>query len=101
MKIKTMTLAAALALGAATSAGTWAEDGPSREDLARQIVDRWSGHVRDTYPVGVAAWSAEMAPAFAEASLEELRAAAAATTGEPVGAARSTPVCIRVLPRVG
>lgn len=82
MKIKTMTLAAALALGAATSAGTWAEEGPSREDLARGIVDRWSSHVRDTYPIGVAGWSVEMAPVFAEASLEELRAAAAATTFE-------------------
>lgn len=36
----------------------------------------------DSFPEGVEAWSAEMAPAFAEASREELAAAAAATTFE-------------------
>lgn len=78
MKIKSMALAATLALGVAAGAGTRAEDGPSREDLARQIVDRWSAHVDQTYPINAASWAVEMAPAFAEASIEELRAAASA-----------------------
>lgn len=80
MKTKTMALAASLALGLATGAGSRADDGPSREDLARQIVARWSAHVDQTYPIRAEAWAVEMAPAFTEASIEELRAAAAAET---------------------
>ncbi|MDZ4047512.1 MAG: hypothetical protein U1E00_04125 [Pseudoxanthomonas sp.] len=50
-----MALAATLALGVAAGVDTRAEDGQSREGLARQIVDRWSAHVGDTYPIGVEA----------------------------------------------
>ena len=49
---------------------------PSRAELTRAVIQKWAGHVDKTYPIGADAWSVEMAPAFAEASMEELKAAA-------------------------
>jgi len=83
MKSKTIIAATALAcatllgshLGAAASPA-----GPSRGELTRAVVQKWSDHVDRAFPVGADAWSVEMAPAFAQATLEELQAAAAAKT---------------------
>ncbi|GAB2500160.1 hypothetical protein [Arenimonas alkanexedens] len=80
MKIKQMALMAGMAAALAATAG--AANELTREDMAQQIVTKWSGYVNKTYPIGVDAWSVEMAPAFAEASMEELRAAASATDFE-------------------
>lgn len=82
MTFQGLALAAALSLSlpTATLASAPRADGePVREELARQIVSKWSSHVREHYPVGPDAWAVEMAPAFADASLEELQAAASAT----------------------
>lgn len=49
-----------------------------RAALTRAVIQKWSAHVEKAYPIGADAWAVEMAPAFAEASLEELRAAASA-----------------------
>lgn len=78
MKIPSLALAAAIALASGASTGASAQGGPTREGLVRQIVARWSGHVDRHYGIGAEAWATEMAPAFADASLQELRAAAAA-----------------------
>ncbi|GAB2500145.1 hypothetical protein [Arenimonas alkanexedens] len=80
MKIKQMVLVAGMAAALAATAGAASE--LTREDIAQQIVTQWSGYVDKTFPIGVDAWSVEMAPAFAEASMEELRAAAGATDFE-------------------
>lgn len=83
MNAKRLALVAALSMtvvAAATASAPRADGEPVREELARQIVSKWSGHVREHYPVGPDAWAVEMAPAFADASLEELQAAAAATS---------------------
>jgi hypothetical protein len=52
----------------------------SRAELTRAVIQKWSSHVDKAFPIGADAWSVEMAPAFAEASLEELQAAANAKT---------------------
>ncbi len=80
MKIKMIIAATALACAAlfgSTLAAAAAAD-VSRGDLTRAVVQKWSGHVDKTFPVGADAWSVEMAPAFAQATMEELQAAAGA-----------------------
>ena len=52
----------------------------SRAELTRAVIQKWSSHVDKAFPIGADAWSVEMAPAFAEASMEELQAAANAKT---------------------
>ncbi|HEX4853962.1 hypothetical protein [Arenimonas sp.] len=81
MRFRAISLAAALACAAAavTAASGVPEATPSREELTSRIVAKWSGYVGQTYAIGAHAWAVEMAPAFAEASLEELRAAAGAS----------------------
>ncbi len=64
-------------LGAASLAAS-ASEAADRAELTRALIGKWSAHVEDAYPMGAKAWSVEMAPAFAEASMEELRAAASA-----------------------
>lgn len=78
-----LALAAAFSLVLATGAtasGNRADGDTLRADLVRQIVMKWSGHVAQHYPVEPRAWAKEMGPAFAEASMEELQAAAEAQT---------------------
>lgn len=53
-----------------------------RERLTRLLVDRWAGHVDRTYAIGAERWAAEMAPAFGETPLADLRLAAAAADFE-------------------
>jgi len=80
MKTKMIIAATALACAAlfgSTLAAAAAAD-LSRGDLTRAVVQKWSGHVDKTFPVGADAWSVEMAPAFAQATMEELQAAAGA-----------------------
>lgn len=79
MNRKPLALAAALCLLLAATAGqAQSGDESLRESLARQIVDKWSGHVDRHFAIGAEAWAAEMAPAFAEATPAELQAAAGA-----------------------
>ncbi|HEX4853966.1 hypothetical protein [Arenimonas sp.] len=74
-----LALAAALCLlHAAAAAQAPSGDESLRESLARQIVDKWSGHVDRHFAIGVDTWAAEMAPAFADATPGELQAAAGA-----------------------
>ncbi len=49
-----------------------------RARLGQEIVRKWGGHVGQTYRMDAKVWAREMAPAFAEASMEELSAAASA-----------------------
>lgn len=81
--MKTKTLVAAIALAAlfgSTLAAAAAPGASSRDELTRAVIQKWSSHVDKAFPIGADAWSVEMAPAFAEASLEELQAAAQAQT---------------------
>lgn len=70
-------LACAVLFGSAVAAAA-APGATSRAELSRTIVQKWSGHVNKAFPIGADAWSKEMAPAFAGASMEELEAAAGA-----------------------
>lgn len=80
MKSKTSVAATALACAMLIGTSFAMAASPSRDELARAIVRKWSSHVDKTFPIGAARWASEMAPAFAEASLEELKAAADATS---------------------
>jgi hypothetical protein len=79
MKSKVMVVACsfacALLFGTAVSSAAAPGD-VSRAELTRAIIQKWSSHVDKAFPIGADAWSVEMAPAFAEASMEELKAAA-------------------------
>ncbi|MFY2762641.1 hypothetical protein [Arenimonas sp. MALMAid1274] len=81
MKSKAIVTAAALfCAGLIGSTHALAADGSAaeRQRLADSVVQKWGGYVANTYKVGADTWSREMAPAFAEASMEELNAAAGA-----------------------
>ena len=75
--VSSFAIAFATLLGAASVSAS-ASDDADRAELTRALVNKWSAHVEKAYPIGADAWSVEMAPAFAEASMEELRAAAGA-----------------------
>ncbi|MFY2763264.1 hypothetical protein [Arenimonas sp. MALMAid1274] len=49
-----------------------------RARLSQALVKKWGNYVAATYKIPSRTWAAEMAPAFAEATLEELGAAAKA-----------------------
>jgi hypothetical protein len=72
-------LSAALILGTLAGAAQAAPDDGDRARLSQEIVRKWSGHVGKTYHMDPKVWAREMAPAFAEASMEELDAAAASS----------------------
>lgn len=77
LMVTSFAIAFATLLGASSvTAASSAE--ADRAALTRAVIQKWSAHVEKAYPIGADAWAVEMAPAFAEASLEELRAAAAA-----------------------
>jgi hypothetical protein len=83
MNKKLMVVATAFACAAlfGSLTASAAEPGDaSRAELTRAVIQKWSSHVDKAFPIGADAWSVEMAPAFAEASLEELTAAANAKT---------------------
>lgn len=79
------TFACAFLFGTAVSAAAAPGD-PSRAELTRAVIQKWAGHVDKTYPIGASAWSVEMAPAFASASMEELKAAADAKNFDTMNA---------------
>lgn len=85
MNTKIRMLAAALALSATLGALPVAMalapqgDAADRARLSEKIVSNWSSHVARHYKMDGRKWAREMAPAFAEATLEELNAAATAT----------------------
>jgi hypothetical protein len=72
-------LSAALILGSVIGAAQAATpDDAQRAQLGQEIVRKWGGHVGQNYKMDAKVWAREMAPAFAEASMEELSAAASA-----------------------
>lgn len=74
MKLHQMSVALAMA-GALAVPAAFAADSNERQQLARQLVERWSAFVEDAYKLEGETWAKEMAPAFELASLDELRAA--------------------------
>lgn len=83
MKTKHIVVATALACATLFSTPIALAAAPgeaTRDELTRAVIQRWAGHVQKAFPIGADAWSVEMAPAFAEASMEELKAAAAANS---------------------
>jgi hypothetical protein len=81
MKHKLIVAATALACAALFGSAVSAAPAPgetSRDELTRAVIQKWSGHVDKAFPIGADAWAVEMAPAFADASMEELKAAAGA-----------------------
>ena len=75
--VSSFAIALATLIGTATAADTGTAN---RDELTRAVVQKWASHVDKAFPIGADAWAVEMAPAFAGASLEELRAAAGAKT---------------------
>lgn len=71
-------LPAALVLVTLVGAAEAAPDDGDRARLGQEIVRKWSAHVGKTYRMDPEVWAREMAPAFSEATMEELVAAAAA-----------------------
>ncbi|MDZ4047511.1 MAG: hypothetical protein U1E00_04120 [Pseudoxanthomonas sp.] len=68
-----LALAATLAAPAAL-----ASDAAAREQLSRQLLDRWSSHVEEAYQQPGGQWSSDMAPLLKTVALDDLRKAAAA-----------------------
>lgn len=77
LMVSSFAIAFATLLGASSVTAAPSADA-DRAALTRAVIQKWSAHVEKAYPIGADAWAVEMAPAFAEASLEELRAAASA-----------------------
>jgi hypothetical protein len=78
-----LALVAALSIalaGAAVGAGP--DEASQRSALAQRIVEKWSAHVSQNYAISADTWAFEMAPAFAEASIDDLWAAAGARSFE-------------------
>lgn len=86
MKLHPMTLALALA-GVLAVPAAFAAESTERQQLARQLVERWSTFVEDAYQLDGGRWAKEMAPAFEIASLDELRAANKAGSFEAMNTA--------------
>jgi len=79
--MKCMTSALVLAIaGALAAPAVMAGGADDREQLARQLMDRWSPHVEEAYQQPGSLWSTEMAPLLDAVSMEDLRNAAAADT---------------------
>lgn len=82
MKSKIIVTAVALVCATLVGApGVLAADARAdaeRARLAETVVQKWSGHINKTYKIGAEGWAREMAPAFADATTEELAAAATA-----------------------
>lgn len=79
MAIKGRFLVSAMVFSALLgSAHAATPDAADRARLGQQIVQKWGGHVGKTYRMDAKVWAREMAPAIAQASMEELSAAASA-----------------------
>ncbi len=88
MKAKVIVTAIALVcatlLGSTFAAAAPSQDQAERERLRSEVVRKWGGYVNQQYKIGAQAWATEMAPVFAEATLEELQAAATADNFDSV-----------------
>ena len=78
------TLACTLLFAATHALAANPAEDAQRAQLSQALVKKWSGHVQATYKMNGQAWATEMAPAFAEASMEELKAAAGASDFDDV-----------------
>lgn len=78
LSLLSLSLALAAALGSVHAASPAQSEDAERARLGDEVVQKWGAHVAKTYRMDPAKWAREMAPAFAEASMEELNAAAAA-----------------------
>ncbi len=82
MKAKVIVTAVALVcatlLGSPLALAAPGQDQAERENLRNEVVRKWGGYVTQHYKIGAQAWATEMAPVFAEATMEELQAAATA-----------------------
>ena len=84
MTMKLRVLCSAIALstligGAIAAPAPGNSDADQRARLGNEVVQKWSAHVASTYKMNPKTWAKEMAPAFSEATMEELVAAASAT----------------------